>query len=117
MNIYQEAEKTLAELLGWTDSGYKSRETTYVTLYNVPNQMVMKPAVWTRDDAGAFKLIVEHGITVNYNIHPDFVIVRWFIGGLKKNKVIIKLEHHNNDKHLATRYAIVLAVIEKLRED
>ena len=62
MDIYKEADKELAKLLGWTDSGYKDRDDTTKTLYCVPGDSVMRAAEWTDDDGEAFRLTAEYGI-------------------------------------------------------
>ncbi len=118
MNKYQEAEKELAELLGWTniETGYKFC-TVYVhcLLGDNPNHKYFKGIPrWCSDDAEAFKLMVEHDCYPDCN--DDDVMAshsRCMSADLFTPAYTLISEHP--DKFTAFRYAIVQAVIAKLK--
>lgn len=107
MGIYLEAEKRLAELLGWTNIdpycsrgnwfGYKGGEA-----YTVPR--------WTQNDAEAFKLMVEYE---QYPFQPDDGVIVVASGLSSPSYYTVIIEDHI-DKATAVRYAIVMATIRKL---
>lgn len=108
MDKYIEAEKKLAELLGWS----KVKIGGAVDGSNVPNmwlsgvpsggtERVLIP-LWTRDNAAAFALMVEHFCYPNEH---EF--------GIECNGITADVSNHPT-KESAVRYAIVMAVIAKL---
>lgn len=104
MNKYQEAEKELAELLGWTN-------ILIVTGIPPDGSLVHKQLPqWCSDDAEAFKLMVE------YNCYPDCndagVVV---VGRTEDDCDVFTLIEGHTDKPTAIRYCIVQAVIAKLK--
>lgn len=111
MSIYQIAEKKLAKLLGYENiipHPYPCKE--YVWLNDVDGADKRAVPRWTQDDAEAFKLVVEYNLMVD--ICKGFVEVRY--NGIEEDWTVQDSTEHNNEKFLAARYAIVLAVIAKL---
>ena len=109
MDKYLQAEKELAELLGWKDvgtgvleglSGRPPKPTGGKFWHKVPN--------WTGDNAAAFTLMVEQRLLVSV----DDVEIEANFGG----STFIRIADHP-DKEAAVRYAIVQAVIAKLRSE
>lgn len=91
MDKYDEAELRLFFLLKKRDGD------TAPGTHNVPR--------WCRDDAAAFRLMVEHGL---YPTNPESTAMYVYIA-------VQPADHP--DKETAVRYAIVQAVIKKLEAD
>lgn len=108
MSIYQEAEEKLARLLGWTNIvkgayGMWGKPVTSESIMSSPLPH------WTQDDAAAFKLMVEHALDIevySLGVYAVWVDNRDIYSHVKFTDF--------SDKLLATRYAIVLTVIDKL---
>lgn len=110
MDKYIEAEKRLAELLGGTELRYGSMGWWEGKI----DGELVDFADWCRDDAAAFRLMVEHEICLEWDsnrvfaLHIDSCVV-W---------VRVKSAYADHpDKETAVRYAIVQAVIKKLEAD
>lgn len=118
MNIYIEAEKKLAELLGWTNILIKD-EGMFAGVYGSPpnpeeygvslGQRVSMPN-WVMDNATVFALMVEHEVNPTY--YDDEVMIDFRSLLLKEVVHVFYVDHSN--KEAAVRYAIVLAVIAKI---
>lgn len=114
MNKYLEAEKKLAELLGWTHlkshevEGHPKQFRCEGIRPEYPHGPIVEVISWTRDDAAAFQLMVAYGC------YPDsFKNQIWVGDGDCPHMQCENIENHP-DKLTATRYAIVMAVISKL---
>lgn len=107
MDKYLEAEKRLAELLGWVYVPPQALED-YVWLHQPSNEWV-DPPPWCRDDAAAFKLMVEHGAQPSFYDDETMVDFR-----SAKSPVRHEARADHPDRETAVRYAIVQAVIAKL---
>lgn len=131
MNKYLEAEKRLAELLGvvvyfdalkdeeypngvWA-AGIPEADTYYgETQEQAMLNWLENTARWTRDNAAAFALMVEHGCWPYINdiltdrVHVSVPSVR------DDGPVCSELVRDHPDKETAVRFAIVMAVIAKL---
>lgn len=103
MNKYLEAEKKLAELLGlaWTNHG------AFPELH------------WTRDNAAAFNLMIEHGLDVDCASGDNVYVAYSLKKGYTYEPVPAASEEYANhpDHDAAVRYAIVMTVIAKLEKD
>lgn len=106
MDKYVEAEKRLAELLGWT---HHAEENRVGPRWRSPSAdwLTRRPR-WTRDNATAFALMVEHGIRVSPA--SDFVTAKHDIDG---DFLVVEYSDHP-DRETAVRYAVVQAVIARL---
>lgn len=116
MNIYLQAEKELAELLGWTNIVHGDSHCKfggYLSGREFQNDdFQTRLPQWTQDDAYAFALMVEHELDISFYMfgvnavdsnYPDK-----YVGAEK-------VADHSNDWKQATRYAIVQATIHKLK--
>lgn len=120
MDIYLEADKKLAELLGWTNITHYAIAPN--ALLGTPSsedsltgvaEGTMKIPRWTQDNEEAFRLMVEHKISINqYSTHvqPTFDVVN----GVSGIEDCYCYHRWHTDKITAIRYAIVQAVIAKL---
>lgn len=114
MDKYLEAEKRLAELLqpdcavSYKDAGYFQWNRKHKPM---PNFVGFVPQ-WCRDNAAAFALMVEYGLTVHTEDDAT-VCVHWpeGVAGLGFDYC----DHPTKDT--AVRYAIVHAVIAKLEQE
>jgi hypothetical protein len=109
MNIYKEAEKELADLLGWTDM-YWLRDDCLLGVSPTDRKAMVKVTGWCSDNNESFKLMVEYEINIkNYynSVYATFDLLH--------NGAYGNIDEHNQDRALATRYAIILSVITKLK--
>lgn len=111
MDKYLEAEKRLAELIGWSQVEFDTFRAGALTGM-LPDKSSFGEIVpqWTRDWNACGPLMVEHGLypEVYTDAGLEFVwIKRSFC------KVNVPVSEHP-DKDTAVRYAIVQAVIAKL---
>lgn len=115
MNDYEEKclalDKQLAELLGWVATPYHDRDDPSKPMYKVPGTLVYQNPRWTQDDAEAFRLAVEHEMDTE-----------WYYSGCSATdsnatEAIYKTHLFRDfpGKVAAMRYAIVQAVINKLK--
>lgn len=105
---YLKAEKELAELCGW--GGLRIAVPAFGTTRGIcfisPNSGNLLEAdipPWTRDDESAFRLMIVHHLSVTL-----------FAEEVYANNVRVNYLDHP-DHATATRYAIVMAVIAKLK--
>ncbi len=116
MDKYLEAEKELAELLGWVNvrNYLNFSESPLIGLAKGHYGTTDVPC-WCRDDAQAFRLMVE------YDCHSDELFSGAMSSGYWDNdgnhNVHNEIISDHPDKLTATRYAIVQAVIQKLRSE
>ena len=112
MNALQQLEKTLAELLGWTNLEYYEWPIDKLTgtppdkrgeTWHLPR--------WTADDAAAFQLIVEHDVDVN---HWEDWAVNTYINFNAQGNLCEYKDYAS--KAEALRVSIVASVIMKLKE-
>lgn len=99
MNIYEQADKELAELLGWTFQDYQL-DGNYVWYNAIADQV--NPPHWTLDDGECFRLAVEYEIDVLKLIYGHDWLLMNDMADTK-------------DRLSAVRYAIVQSVISKLK--
>lgn len=107
MNIYKEAEKQLAELLGWTDL-YWLRDDCLLGLPPNDRKALVKVTEWCSDDAAAFKLMVSRDVSW---LHMGDYLEACCFGESSRT-------HYYNQhtaKNLCIRYAIVQSVIQYLK--
>lgn len=105
MDKYIEAEKRLAELLGWHSIDVVSNGNMWgdkTPKKNVTYVGIRVPQ-WTRDWAACGSLMVEHEISV---LQSPVGVSTTGVGYVNFND--------HPDKDAAVRYAIVMAVIQKL---
>lgn len=109
MNKYLKAERELALLLGWT-----ALQDANGALVGTPPQgypecrgQAMVPS-WARDNGAAFGLMVNHGIEVRNDFDGYWVMGNGF-------SYSESFSDHESKEH-CLRYAIVQAVIEKLKD-
>lgn len=110
LDKYLEAEKRLAELFGWHGIWLAQNGTTFIGRKEDGNSKFLPGGQdtlpqWCRDDAAAFRLMVEHEIRPYY----------WHIRGtVSVENLDIEIAYADHpDKDTAVRYAIVQAVIKK----
>lgn len=103
--LYIEAERQLAELLGWKDIHLNTLENSWQGF--LINKSISKVPCWTKDDAAAFSLMIRYRVSLEVTEHIVFASVT------DQEKVITNYSMHN-DEATAVRYAIVCAVIKKL---
>lgn len=104
--LYLEAERQLAELLGWKDIHQNKIENGWQG-FLINNQNISKIPSWTKDDSAAFALMIRYRVSLEITEHIVFASVT------DQEKVIINYSIHS-DEATAVRYAIVSAVIMKL---
>jgi hypothetical protein len=108
------AERELAELLGWTNVKY-NLETTSPTGFGKPPNELWNCALpkWTRDWSACGPLIGEYGLQVEA-ADDDYIVVKY----APRNCAFLRFpinDHPTKDD--AIRYAIVQAVIAKLKAE
>ncbi len=113
MNKYIEADKDLAELLGWTEIEVihsDSLDIDYLQGIDPAGRKYQEVWHWTRNNAAAFELMCEYGIDVEH--YSCFVKATnyWFEGEYE----VEDYDNHES-KQAAARFAIVQAVIAKLK--
>lgn len=117
MDKYIEFEKRLAELLGYS-SGLRIKvlvtDEEVGPLYCDGKVLPM----WCRDDAAAFRLLVEYKVEIN----PDDISTKYhsvkytvYAGDDLAEGLVAYADHP--DEATAVRYAIVMAVIAKLEAE
>lgn len=110
---YIEAEKRLAALRGFFDieeaklHGYLQMFVGRWGAYETRRQHIPR---WTRDNAEAFALMVEHGVQLTFNL---WMVAASACDGSMTHSTLAAFTDHP-DKETAVRYAIVMAVIAKL---
>jgi hypothetical protein len=105
-NLYLEAERQLAELLGWKDIRLNKLENGWEG-YLISNQIISQVPTWTKDDSAAFSLMLRHRVSLEITEHIVFASTT------DQEKVIINYSIHS-DEATAVRYAIISAVIRKI---
>lgn len=122
MNIYLEAEKELAELLGYLDVD-TNRYTACNWIKTGGNTLTGEHpngcgrvliARWCSDSAAAFELMVEHGLAVYVDNHEQGCQCVEVEEYTNHSRILVNFSDHV-DKTTTTRYAIVKAVIAKLK--
>lgn len=110
MNKYEQADRELAELLGYTRIDKLDNGQFICFLPGCLHSNAFMPR-WTQDDGECFLLMVEYEIPVD-----NWRGSCWVGSG---DDSFFQVEQYNNhkDKATATRYAIVQAVISKLKEN
>jgi hypothetical protein len=115
MDKYIEAEKRLAELKGFFDieeSKLYGYQQIFMGRWGTEEKHKQHIPRWTRDDAAAFRLSVEHEVNITY--YKDEVMVD--LRGSCSSDFAHELWADHPDKATAVRYAIVQAVIAKLEK-
>jgi hypothetical protein len=102
--IYLQAEKMLAELLGWKDIIANKDENGWIGYLdgketNVPS--------WSTNDTSTI------GLMLCYKLHIEVTDHFVFVSSNEQRKISINFSVHP-DKETAMRYAIMLGVIKKL---
>lgn len=120
MDKYLEAEKRLAELLGWkcvqlggSLDGLSMPENWLHGIWPIDGEGGLVPQ-WCRDWSACGPLMVEHGVWPF--IQPDGY-VDTFISGMEPDPDIDTPLSDHPDRETAVRYAIVQAVIAKLESN
>jgi hypothetical protein len=109
MDIYQKADIELAELLGWTSTGYPDKDTAQM-MYFVPGERIWDIPSWTQSNEKAFKLMIEHSISVMINKNN----ISTYAGNMDTVLYSERFDYIT-DKFLAMRYMTVISVIKKLK--
>lgn len=115
MSKYIEAEKRLAELLGAKDITV-TNGTLFVQVPDEFEEGEMRSAWlphWCRDDAAAFRMMVEYSCYVAENGTGSVLVPGPKWSGCIASTVI----SGHPDKVTAIRYVIVMAVIAKLESE
>lgn len=110
MDKYLEAEKELAIALGYTN--FQRFESSGMPVSGHIAGVVTPLKQWTRDSAAAFELSVEHVLTVRVFINCVVIETHYDEETYVEERTLFK---HFEDKFSAVRYAIVKAVIAKLK--
>lgn len=109
MDIYLSAEKTLAELLGYFYEDYQcDNNYQWYDKYANPVKFIR----YTQNDSEVFKLMVEHSVDIEQ--WAQSVRAIYFTGNDGCKTLKVSYDDHP-DKATAIRFAIVQAVIDKLK--
>lgn len=105
------ADKELAELLGWTNLKETEFKSPHDYLGVSSKGLEEYITRWTQDDASSFQLMVEHDITVEV-FHKQI----WATDSYVNDVTDCFAVSYFPSKAAAVRFAIVQAVINKLKE-
>lgn len=114
MDKYEIADLELAKLLGWVHIITNKHSRILVGCKRDDLRDFPIP-LWTQDNGECFRLTVEHSLSVYIDDHPEgcsCVEVEWYFPS--RGQYVANLQDFQ-DKLAATRYAIVQAVIRKLK--
>lgn len=110
MNIYLEAEKELAIALGYNN--FQRFESNGMPVSGSVDGVVTPLKQWTRSSAAAFELAVEHVLTIRVFINCVVIETHYDEENYTEARTLFK---HFEDRFSAVRYAVVQAVIAKLK--
>jgi len=107
--LYLDAEKQLAELLGWKDIHLNKLENGWEGCL-VNEQIISRVPSWTKDDAASFSLMIRYRVSLELTKHIVFASTT------DQERIIVNYSVHS-DEATAVRYAITMAVIQKLQNN
>lgn len=112
-NKYLEAEKRLAERLGYIDVKESKAMTAQGALCGWKQGREYLPR-WCRDWAACGPLIGEHELEIDCLFPKGYISVTYKLPGNEEYGEVFEELGRHPDKDTAVRYAIVMAVIAKL---
>lgn len=113
MNKYLQAEKELAELLGWRDI---ENHNGVLTGSNRGRPITYIPQ-WCHDSALVFELMCEHDVAAKPGPHPDIVYAHIHRPFPKQPVQEVEKIAAHPDKIMAMKYVIVKTIIAKLKAE